>query len=218
MKNHLVAMVAAAAAASAGAQSVSNICPNNKFSWAENLGWMDWKDAGGGNGNLGVRVYPTYLEGWIWCENAGWISVGRPNTMGPYANANGLSYGVNVSPASGDLSGFGWAENLGWVNFGTAPFVPLGQGARFDASAGRFFGWAWSENAGWINLDSNVRPVRALRGDTDGDGGVLFSDLNNVLSQFSMTGPNLSADVNGDWVVNFTDLNVVLSFFGTQCP
>lgn len=64
-----------------------------------------------------------------------------------------------------------------------------------------------------------ARPSRFLfcPGDTNGDAVVNFADLNNVLSDFGLTGPGLAGDVNGDEVVNFADLNLVLSFFGTNC-
>lgn len=86
-------------------------------------------------------------------------------------------------------------------------------------------GFAWSENLGWINLDDATHFVASLPADTNSDGAVNFSDLNNVLSYFGQpvganppgSGP-FSADVNGDGSINFTDLNQVLSFFGDSCP
>lgn len=54
-------------------------------------------------------------------------------------------------------------------------------------------------------------------GNTDGDPIVNFTDLNNVLSQFNLTGMGLSADVNCDAVVNFADLNLVLSYYNQPC-
>jgi hypothetical protein len=53
-----------------------------------------------------------------------------------------------------------------------------------------------------------------IPGDTNGDGIVNFTDLNNVLGQFGQSGEGLSGDVNGDGVVNFADLNIVLANFG----
>lgn len=54
-------------------------------------------------------------------------------------------------------------------------------------------------------------------GDANGDGQVGFADLNLVLSQFNVTGPNLPGDVNDDGQVGFADLNLVLSAFNTPC-
>ncbi len=58
-----------------------------------------------------------------------------------------------------------------------------------------------------------LRPGRL--GDTNGDGAVDFEDLNNVLSEFNMSGDGLIGDLNRDGVVSFEDLNEVVSFFNT---
>ncbi len=63
-------------------------------------------------------------------------------------------------------------------------------------------------------------------GDTNDDGVVNFNDLNNVLSFFGQSGPNVGGnvapDADGDGVpddnsTNFSDLNAVLSGFGVPC-
>ena len=114
----------------------SNIDPAHKFSWSENLGWMNWLDANATND--GVVVGNDFLSGMIWFENGGWMNVGHG--AGPYANTTGADFGVNVL-AGGDLDGFAWAENLGWANFGWAAGSGNSDRARFDSSAQRFFGW-----------------------------------------------------------------------------
>jgi len=50
--------------------------------------------------------------GWAWSENIGWISF------------NGVNYGVNIDPASGDFSGYAWSENIGWIKFDPAGPYP----------------------------------------------------------------------------------------------
>ncbi|MGD9692428.1 MAG: hypothetical protein AB7G17_13405 [Phycisphaerales bacterium] len=81
--------------------------------------------------------------------------------------------------------------------------------------------------AGSILYADNIR-VWALPclGDTNDDGVVNFTDLNNVLSFFGQSGANVGGnvapDANGDGVpddnaTNFTDLNAVLSGFGVPC-
>ncbi len=81
--------------------------------------------------------------------------------------------------------------------------------------------------AGSILYADNIR-LWALPclGDTNDDGVVNFSDLNNVLSFFGQSGPNvggnMAPDADGDGVpddntTNFTDLNAVLSGFGVPC-
>lgn len=134
----------------AGAQSL--IDPNDKHAWSENIGWTNWADAD--SGGMGVAVFETHLEGYIWAENAGWISVGLgPANGAQYVNANGSDAGVNID-VNGDLFGFAWAENLGWVNFDSRTALSAsGAHARFDRAAGRFRGYAWIANAGWLNLD-----------------------------------------------------------------
>lgn len=54
-------------------------------------------------------------------------------------------------------------------------------------------------------------------GDTNGDGLVNFTDLNNVLTDFGMMGTGLLGDLDGDGDVDFTDLNELLSAFGEEC-
>ncbi len=54
-------------------------------------------------------------------------------------------------------------------------------------------------------------------GDTNGDRMVDFLDLNNVLSDFGQSGPNLVGDVNHNGVCDFIDLNIILGAFGTSC-
>ena len=58
-------------------------------------------------------------------------------------------------------------------------------------------------------------------GDTDGDGFVLFNDLNVVVSAFNtmagQPGYNDAADFDDDGVVDFDDLNEALSRFNDPC-
>lgn len=37
---------------------------------------MNWRDAGSPVGAQGVLLDPTYLSGFIWGENVGWINLG----------------------------------------------------------------------------------------------------------------------------------------------
>ena len=88
-----LATMAFAAAASSFAVDID---PAHKFAWTEGVGWTNWYDS---NGSLdGVSVEPTYLTGWIWAENVGWIKVGDgvPDDGVHYGNINGLDFGVNI--------------------------------------------------------------------------------------------------------------------------
>ncbi len=200
----------------AGAQS-SDIDAVKKHSWGENIGWMNWRDANGGE--QGVRVHATFLSGFIWCENAGWVNAGdgSPADGFHYANVDASEYGVNVDPATGDLFGLAWGESVGWINFDTrAALGPFGQQARFDAGAGRFRGYAWSQNEGWINLDHHEHFVAlACAVDCNGDGTINTIDLVCFLNLFVASDP--AADCNGDTVVNTIDFICFLDAFLAGC-
>ena len=143
-------LVPLALALAAPALAQTSIDPVNKFSWQENCGWMNWRDANGGA--QGVHDHMTFLSGFIWCENSGWVNVGdgTPGGVGAYTNSTGTDFGVNIS-SSGSLSGLGWGENIGWVNFAGGAMAVPAQPARIELE--RLRGYAWAENIGWINLD-----------------------------------------------------------------
>jgi hypothetical protein len=142
------------AALPAAAFAQTNISADNKYSWSENTGWMNWRDAGAGQ--HGVRILPTCLTGWIWSENLGWISVGHGPTNGSTYTNTGTDFGVNINP-SGALGGLAWSENAGWINFSTLSIEPLH--ARIDTQARRLRGYAWGENIGWVNLNDPTHYV-----------------------------------------------------------
>ena len=69
-------------------------------------------------------LHGTFLSGYVWTENAGWITLGdgSPGAGGSYGNTDGGDCGVNVDPFTGELSGMAWGENIGWINMrGGAP-------------------------------------------------------------------------------------------------
>src|SRR5262245_33796860 len=72
--------------------SPSNIDAVSKYSWSENTGWMNWRDAE--SAANGVHVHTDHLSGYIWMENVGFINVGKG--AGPYANTNDTNFGVNI--------------------------------------------------------------------------------------------------------------------------
>jgi hypothetical protein len=218
-------LVLSALAASAALAAPSNVDSADKFAWGENVGYLNFRDAGSPSGAQGVVIGTRFLSGFAWGENIGYVNFGDATPFNglSYANLDGTDFGVNIDPVTGDLFGLAWGENVGWINFDTrAALMGSGQQARVDESAGRLRGYAWGENIGWINLDDAqvfVGFAEECPGDTNGDGVVNFTDLNAVLSTFGMSGaPGFSgADVNNDGVVNFTDLNIVLSNFGNAC-
>src|SRR5262245_34689944 len=75
------------------------IDPAHQYSWGENIGWMNWRDAGDPPGSQGVRVHASFLSGFIWSEAAGWFNVGSGPAGGVhYANLDGSDFGVNIEP------------------------------------------------------------------------------------------------------------------------
>lgn len=138
-------------AAGGTAMAQSDISNANKFCWQENAGWMDWRDAG--DGLLGVRDAMTYLSGYVWSENLGWICLGLgPADAVHYVNTAADNFGVNVG-TDGLLSGMAWSENAGWLNFSGGGLASPANPARLDPHQQRFYGFAWGENIGWVNMD-----------------------------------------------------------------
>lgn len=193
----------------------SGISLTDKWSWSENIGWMNWRDAGGGS--QGVFREDDFLGGLIWAENVGWISLGdgAPANGSSYGNVDGADCGVNINPADGFLSGYAWGENIGWINFSGGALATPPQPARLDA--GRLRGYAWGENIGWINLDDAVHFVAFIcPADRNGDGLLNFFDVQDFLADFSAHDP--SADVNADGAFNFFDVQTFLQAFSAGCP
>ena len=137
----------------------SNVQDAHKFSWQENCGWMNWRDAGTPAGQQGVvlNLNAGFMSGFIWMENAGWINMG--NGAGPYANTNNTNFGVNLNPANGNLTGYAWGENVGWINFSGGAQATPANPARVNLVSHDLFGYAWGENVGWINLDDPTHYV-----------------------------------------------------------
>ena len=168
----------------------TNIDPDHRLAWSENVGWTNWHHDAPMTGD-GVLVTETFLSGFVWAENIGWINLGDgfPEDGVHYANIDASDFGVNIDPESSDLSGLAWGENIGWINFDTTSFGD--QRARFDECDHRFFGYAWAENVGWINLHNATHFVAVgpcAPGDLDCDGEVTLDDVAGFPS--SLSGPD----------------------------
>jgi hypothetical protein len=205
--NRLLLASLCIASGAAPALAQSNIAPAHPYSWSENCGWMNWQVSGSPAGFQGVVVFPSYLSGFIWCENIGYVNAGsRPNNGVTYANANGSDAGVNID-AAGMLSGLAWGENVGWINFSGGALATPANPARLDQGAARLRGYAWGENIGWINLDdaTNFVAVTGLCGsadfDCDGDIGT-DADIEAFFACLAGTCPGSpcasTADFDGD--------------------
>jgi hypothetical protein len=138
----------------------SDITPAHKMSWSENCGWMNWRDSGATPGGQGIRVQGTFLSGFVWAENIGYINLGdgTPANGTVYANATGADFGVNVGVGTGNLSGLAWGENVGWINFAGGSIAGgNATAAKFDSGARRFRGYAWARtSAGSISITEST--------------------------------------------------------------
>ena len=216
-------LIAAALAAPAMAQ-LSDIDPANMFSWQENCGWMDWRDAN--SATQGVRDRMTFLSGFIWCENIGWISVGNgaPVSAVSYSNTTGADSGVNIA-GDGSLSGFAWGENVGWINFSGGALASPPQPARLDLATERFRGYAWGENIGWVNLDlattgQFVKRICYANCDASTTSPVLnVLDFSCFLNKFAAGDPYANCDRStGQPLLTVNDFICFLSTFAAGCP
>jgi hypothetical protein len=212
-------MCAALVSTAAPAMAQSNVTALHKFSWSENGGWMNWRDAGDPLGAQGVRLHGSFLSGSAWGENIGFISFGdgTPANATSYANTTGADFGVNVSLNTGALTGFAWGENAGWINFSGGALATPPNPARYDVAAGRLRGFAWGENIGWINLDDGLSFVgfTPCPSDFNRDGVISSQDFFDFLGAFFTASP--TADVNHDEVVNSQDFFDFLTAFFAGC-
>jgi uncharacterized repeat protein (TIGR03803 family) len=119
-----------------------NIESGHHLAWAENAGWFDFRPPHGGG-----EVLQTYLRGYAWLENIGWVKLG--SGTGPYLNTTASNWGINRNPTTGALTGFAWAENAGWIRFD-----PQDGGVILDPASLEWTGFAWAENLGWIHIRS----------------------------------------------------------------
>jgi hypothetical protein len=156
-------------------RAASTIDAVNKYAWAANLGWTNWRDANATNDGVVIGEY--VCSGYVWGANVGWINIGSgtPANGIQYSNTSGTDFGVNLTGhfVSGgvpraQLRGFAYGANIGWINFESTgnPEISL--------STGRLSGFAYSANCGWINLGDPLGFVQTntIRpgADTDGDG------------------------------------------------
>jgi hypothetical protein len=167
-----------------------------KYAWAANSGWMNLAP----NLTDGVVVGGSFLSGWAFSGNTGWIFFGdgSPANGHGYANTSATDCGVNHDGA-GNLSGYAYSANTGWIHFGWAsPASP--DRPRFDLQSGAFVGFAYSANTGWVNLgtgrlatDSIVSP------DSDLDG---IADHWEMLHFGNLTSAGIGTHGDGDGVTD----------------
>jgi hypothetical protein len=199
----------------------SNVSPANKFTWNENCGWMNWRDAN--SGLQGARHNGRFFSGFIWNENVGWINLGNGVALpaiayAPQASQTNLNFGVNINITTGALSGFAWGENIGWINFGAGP-----DPARIETT-GRLNGFAWSENTGWINLSVATAGQFGSLCYANCDGSTAAPILNpNDFQCFLNAFAAGSAYANCDGssanpILNANDFQCFLNKYAAGCP
>jgi hypothetical protein len=141
-KTLLVVILALSTVLPAAAQQ-GNILDSAKHCYSEIAGWLNWRPSGGG-----VTVGVSYLKGFAWGENIGWINLGNGPANSTQYTQSSSDFGVNRNSGTGQLSGYAWSDTCGWINFAPAN---SGQQTTVNAS-GVFAGYAWGEAVGWINL------------------------------------------------------------------
>jgi len=211
------AAILLAIAMNGAAQAQSNVDAFRKFAFGENIGFINWRNAGSPSGAQGVRMQDRILSGFAWGENIGFMNFGdgTPVNNVQYDNLSNVDFGVNRDAGTGNLSGFAWGENIGWINFGGGALASPPRPARFDAASRRLRGFAWGENVGWINLDDasifvefNLCPC-----DFNRDGLLNSQDFFDFLANFFQN----EADFNGDGVTNSQDFFDFLACFFAGC-
>lgn len=167
----------------------------NRYAYAANFGWLDWRS----NTNNGAVIGEYVCSGYIYSANFGWINLGNgtPTNGIYYQNISSNDFGVNQD-GSGNLRGYAYGANIGWINF-EANGAP-----KVDLSSGNLSGYAWSANWGWISLSNSVAYVQTdtiQKGALDVNGLPIAWELQN----FGHTGVDPNADPDGDGMNNLQE-------------
>ena len=194
MKTFLTSVVLLSSLASGW--SATTINSANKFSYAANLGWMDWR----GDTANGAVIGEYVCSGYVYSANVGWIDLGGGNPTNGirYQNLSASDFGVNQD-GLGNLRGYAYGANIGWINFEN-----LGA-PKVDLKTGNFSGSVWSANCGWISLSNALAFVQsdtiASGVDTDGDGMADAWERQN----FGNLSASATADADGDGMSNMQE-------------
>ncbi len=167
----------------------------NKYAYAANFGWLDWR----GNTNNGAVIGEYVCSGYIYSANFGWINLGNgtPTNGIYYQNISANDFGVNQDGA-GNLRGFAYGANIGWINFEN------NGAAKVNPVTGNLSGYAWSANWGWISLSNSFARVQTdtiQKGALDANGLPIAWELQN----FGHTGVATNADPDGDGLNNLQE-------------
>ncbi|MFO1531955.1 MAG: hypothetical protein U1F77_20050 [Kiritimatiellia bacterium] len=149
------------------AAAQSTIDATQKYAWAANTGWINFRPSA----TDGVVAGEAFCSGYAYSGNLGWIHFGdgSPANGHTYGNADAADYGVNHD-GEGNLSGYAYSANTGWIHFGWASASDPDR-PRINLLTGAFAGYAYGANTGWINLGAGYLETDSLSApDTDGDG------------------------------------------------
>ena len=185
--------------------AVSTISPANRFTYAANFGWLNWR-----TNPLAVDapvIETTMLHGRVYSANVGWIDLGdgSPSTTSGYSQTGG-DIGVNHDGA-GNLSGYAYGANIGWIYFDPTIAAP----PRVNLTSGAMNGYAYSANCGWIHLgglSTRLHPgadLDLLAGGGTGDGIADSWEVERAVaaglgSNLNLLGTSASSDFDGDGI------------------
>jgi hypothetical protein len=184
----------------AGSAFATTINATNKFAYAANFGWLDWR----GDTTNGAVIGEYVCSGYLYAANVGWIHLGNgtPSDGIRYQNLSTNDYGVNHD-GMGNLRGYAYGANVGWINFENtgAPKV--------NFKDGTLSGHVYSGNCGWISLSNAVAfgqtDFIAPGLDKDGDG---IADAWELTHTNTLTAFTSVSDTDGD---GMSDLNEYLA-------
>jgi len=130
---------------------------------------------------------PDHLEGWVWDDNLGWVSLYCPGGAGATnldIACGSIAYKVSFTTTgtgpdvtSVKLSGYAWGDNVGYISFNSAyhqlaPIASGGSKGLVDTSMGVAAYHVYADAVGWLDM----RGVHMYWYDTDPpmtDQGVL---------------------------------------------
>lgn len=196
----LLASSALLAAATLPIAAQSTLSTTDRYAYSANAGWIDLRPSAGD----GVRVADTFLSGFAYAANFGYLSLGTisgPANGHTFSNTSAGDYGVNISP-SGLLTGYAYAPNIGYIQFEQS----LGQ-PKINLLTGVFTGHAYSANIGWIALatpQSTLATTTISRPDTDLDG---IPDDWEKLYFGTLATANATTDKDGDGSSDLAEYN-----------
>ncbi len=210
-------LLAASILLAPAALAQSDVDPLHKHCWGENIGFINWRDAGNPIASQGARIHGSFLSGFVWGENIGYLNLGdgAPANGAAYANATAADFGVNLNPVTGLLSGLAWGENIGWVNFSGGSLATPRAPRTLRPHRRPPPRFAWGENIGWLNFDDARLFVGIFRCDCDwnADSTLNSQDFFDFLDAFFVG----DADFNMNSVTNSQDFFDFLTCFFTGC-